>query len=201
MRALNFTRWASGRDSAAGHGRPVYVIDIDAAMQRVIVGDYDDLLRRDCFLAQTNWGEAGLTGPTEITTKIRYNYPEVAAVVHPPARPRAAPARISGTATLGQSGPGRGLLCGRSRHRRRLDRAVGTGFARRTEESCSGRRRIGEESACDFVSSGILKSATLWGKFLHNGCKSTLSLPPLFSLREIRSPLKAIRRLPFRVTA
>ena len=28
-----------------GHGRPVYVIDIDASTQSVIVGEYDDLLR------------------------------------------------------------------------------------------------------------------------------------------------------------
>jgi tRNA-uridine 2-sulfurtransferase len=66
-----------------GHGRPVYVIDIDAARQRVIVGDYDDLLRRDCFISQTNWGEEELSGPIEVTTKIRYNYPAVRAVVHP----------------------------------------------------------------------------------------------------------------------
>jgi tRNA-specific 2-thiouridylase len=65
-----------------GHGRPVYVIDIDAAAQRVIVGDYDDLLRRDCFLSQTNWsGE--LSGPVEVTTKIRYNYEQVRAIAHP----------------------------------------------------------------------------------------------------------------------
>jgi len=66
-----------------GHGRPVYVIDIDPATQRVIVGDYDDLQRGDCFLSQTNWGGSEPAGPVEITTKIRYNYPEVRAVLHP----------------------------------------------------------------------------------------------------------------------
>jgi tRNA-specific 2-thiouridylase len=66
-----------------GHGRPVYVIDIDPATQRVIVGDYDDLQRDDCHLSQTSWGENEPTGPLEITTKIRYNYPEVRAVLHP----------------------------------------------------------------------------------------------------------------------
>jgi tRNA-specific 2-thiouridylase len=66
-----------------GHGRPVYVIDIDPATQRVIVGDYDDLQRADCYLSQTSWGENEPTGPLEITTKIRYNYPEVRAVLHP----------------------------------------------------------------------------------------------------------------------
>jgi tRNA-specific 2-thiouridylase len=66
-----------------GHGRPVYVIDIDPATQRVIVGDYDDLQRDDCHLSQTSWGENEPTSPLEITTKIRYNYPEVRAVLHP----------------------------------------------------------------------------------------------------------------------
>jgi len=66
-----------------GHGRPVYVIDIDAASQRVIVGDYDDLRRDDCFLANTSWGTDAPTGPIEITTKIRYNWAEVPAILHP----------------------------------------------------------------------------------------------------------------------
>jgi tRNA-specific 2-thiouridylase len=66
-----------------GHGRPIYVIDIDAYRQRVIVGDYDDLLRPDCHLSQTNWGDDIPTGPIEVTTKIRYNNPAVRAVLHP----------------------------------------------------------------------------------------------------------------------
>ena len=65
-----------------GHGRPVYVIDIDAARQRVIVGDYDDLLEHQCFLSRTTWRDDILEGPLEVTTKIRYNYPAVKAVVH-----------------------------------------------------------------------------------------------------------------------
>jgi tRNA-specific 2-thiouridylase len=65
-----------------GHGRPVYVIDIDAARQRVVVGDYDDLRREDCHLSRTIW-RAPLSGPVEVETKIRYNYPPVRAVVHP----------------------------------------------------------------------------------------------------------------------
>jgi tRNA-specific 2-thiouridylase len=66
-----------------GHGRPVYVIDIDPAAQRVIVGDYDDLQRPDCFLSQTSWGADAPTGPVEVTTKIRYNWAEVPAILHP----------------------------------------------------------------------------------------------------------------------
>jgi tRNA-specific 2-thiouridylase len=66
-----------------GHGRPVYVIDIDAESQSVIVGDYDDLLRAECHIAQVTWNGAALISSTEITTKIRYNYPEVRATLHP----------------------------------------------------------------------------------------------------------------------
>jgi tRNA-specific 2-thiouridylase len=65
-----------------GHGRPVYVLDIDAARQRVVVGDYDDLLRHDCHISRTTWGEEMPAGPIEVTTKIRYNYPPVRAILH-----------------------------------------------------------------------------------------------------------------------
>ena len=66
-----------------GHGRPVYVIDIDAARQRVIVGDYDDLLQSECLLARTQWRGKVFTQPVEVMTKIRYNYPAIPARVHP----------------------------------------------------------------------------------------------------------------------
>jgi tRNA-specific 2-thiouridylase len=65
-----------------GHGRPVYVIDIDAARQRVVVGDYDDLLREDCHLARTTWSDRDGSAPVEVMTKIRYNYPAVRARLH-----------------------------------------------------------------------------------------------------------------------
>jgi tRNA-specific 2-thiouridylase len=107
-----------------GHGRPVYVIDIDAATQRVIVGDYDDLLRADCFLAQTNWGDEGLSGPTEITTKIRYNYPEVRAVVHPLPGNRA---RLEFVEPQRSVSPGQAAVCYVG------DRVIGGGWIERTE--------------------------------------------------------------------
>ena len=107
-----------------GHGRPVYVIDIDAATQRVIVGDYDDLLRRDCYLSQTNWGDAGLDGPTEITTKIRYNYPEVRAVVHPLPGNRA---RLEFLEPQRSVSPGQAAVCYVG------DRVLGGGWIERTE--------------------------------------------------------------------
>ena len=106
-----------------GHGRPVYVIDIDAATQRVIVGDYDDLRRDGCFLSQTSWGTPTLpTGPVEVTTKIRYNWAEV--LRHPASAAGSARApRVQGTAARRQPRAGRSLLPGRPGAGRRLDRA------------------------------------------------------------------------------
>jgi tRNA-specific 2-thiouridylase len=62
-----------------GQGKPLYVIDIDPVSQRVIVGDYDDLLREDCLIANTNWLPGSVDGPREVTVKIRYNWPPVPA--------------------------------------------------------------------------------------------------------------------------
>jgi tRNA-specific 2-thiouridylase len=107
-----------------GHGRPVYVIDIDPAQQRVIVGDYDDLLRHDCYLAQTNWGDAELSGPVEITTKIRYNYPEVPALLHPLPGNRA---RLEFTESQRSVSPGQAAVCYAG------DRVIGGGWIERTE--------------------------------------------------------------------
>ena len=106
-----------------GHGRPVYVIDIDAPAQRVIVGDYDDLLRRDCFLSQTNW-EGELAGPIEITTKIRYNYSEVRAIVHPLPGNRA---RLEFLEPQRSVSPGQAAVCYVG------DRVIGGGWIERTE--------------------------------------------------------------------
>jgi tRNA-specific 2-thiouridylase len=66
-----------------GHGRPIYVVDIDAATQSVIVGEYDDLLREDFFVSQTNWHGSAPREGMKITTKVRYNYPEMAATLYP----------------------------------------------------------------------------------------------------------------------
>jgi tRNA-specific 2-thiouridylase len=64
--------------------RPVYVIELDAANNRVIVGD-DSALDRDEFTVDgCNWIPFDhLTEPIEVTTKIRYNHPGTAATVTP----------------------------------------------------------------------------------------------------------------------
>jgi len=64
--------------------KPVYVIELDAANNRVIVGD-DSALDRDEFTVERcNWIPFDdLTAPTEVTAKIRYNHPGTPATVTP----------------------------------------------------------------------------------------------------------------------
>jgi tRNA-uridine 2-sulfurtransferase len=64
--------------------KPVYVIELDAANNRVIVGD-DSALDRDEFIAdRCNWHPFDkLAAPMEVTAKIRYNHPGTPATVTP----------------------------------------------------------------------------------------------------------------------
>jgi tRNA-specific 2-thiouridylase len=64
--------------------KPVYVIELDAANNRVIVGD-DSALDRDEFTVdRCNWIPFdNLTEPIEVTAKIRYNHPGTPATVTP----------------------------------------------------------------------------------------------------------------------
>lgn len=87
-----------------GQGRPLYVLDIDPAASRIIVGDAEDLVRDDCHVASANWSEEW-TGPREITVKIRYNWPAVPAHVEmlPNHRARIAFAEPQRSVTPGQA--------------------------------------------------------------------------------------------------
>jgi tRNA-specific 2-thiouridylase len=64
--------------------KPVYVVELDAETNRVIVGD-DSALDRDEFTAdRCNWHPFDkLTEPIEVTAKIRYNHPGTPATVTP----------------------------------------------------------------------------------------------------------------------
>jgi tRNA-specific 2-thiouridylase len=64
--------------------KPVYVIELDMKNNRVVVGD-DSALDRDEFTVERcNWIPFdSLTGPTEVTVKIRYNHPGSPATVTP----------------------------------------------------------------------------------------------------------------------
>ena len=64
--------------------KPVYVVELDAANNRVVVGA-DSALDRDEFTVDgCNWIPFDhLTEPIEVTTKIRYNHPGTPATVTP----------------------------------------------------------------------------------------------------------------------
>ncbi len=64
--------------------KPVYVVELDAANNRVVVGD-DSALDRDEFTATNcNWHPFDhLTAPIAVTAKIRYNHPGTPATVTP----------------------------------------------------------------------------------------------------------------------
>jgi tRNA-specific 2-thiouridylase len=121
-----------------GHGRPVYVIDIDAATQRVIVGDYDDLRRDDCFLSQTSWGMDAPAGPVEVTVKIRYNWAEVPAVLHPLPGNRA---RIEFREPQRAVSPGQAAVCYQG------DRVLGGGWIERTAVAPAASAEVSETLA------------------------------------------------------
>jgi tRNA-specific 2-thiouridylase len=113
-----------------GHGRPVYVIDIDPVTQRVIVGDYDDLRRDDCFISQTTWGGEAPSGLVEVMTKIRYNFPEVPAVLHPLPGNRA---RLEFREPQRSVSPGQAAVCYQG------DRVLGGGWIERTAVTTESR--------------------------------------------------------------
>jgi tRNA-specific 2-thiouridylase len=64
--------------------KPVYVVELDAENNRVVVGD-DSALDRDEFVAdRCNWHPFDkLTEPIEVTAKIRYNHPGATATISP----------------------------------------------------------------------------------------------------------------------
>jgi tRNA-uridine 2-sulfurtransferase len=70
-----------------GSPRPRYVVDLDPAMNRVIVGDADDLVTSEFEVDQLNWhpiarvNEPGYSN--EVTVKIRYSHLGTRATVTP----------------------------------------------------------------------------------------------------------------------
>jgi tRNA-specific 2-thiouridylase len=70
-----------------GSPRPRYVVDVDPATNRVIVGDADDLVCEEFEIDRVNWhAVAGIGDPGrsfEATVKIRYSHPGTRATVVP----------------------------------------------------------------------------------------------------------------------
>lgn len=66
----------------AKNGRPLYVLELKPAENKVVVGEADDLLTRDVALDGLFWsGEAVSTEPVKVRAKIRYNMPAEPAVL------------------------------------------------------------------------------------------------------------------------
>jgi tRNA-specific 2-thiouridylase len=57
-----------------GSPRPRYVVDLDPATNRVIVGDADDLVTDEFEIDRVNW-HPGYSEEIEVTVKIRYSHP------------------------------------------------------------------------------------------------------------------------------
>jgi tRNA-uridine 2-sulfurtransferase len=69
-----------------GSPRPRYVVDLDPATNRVVVGDADDLVCDEFEIDRVNWHPitAGADhGAFEATVKIRYNHPGTVATITP----------------------------------------------------------------------------------------------------------------------
>ena len=67
-----------------GSPRPRYVVDIDAASNRVIVGEAEDLLVEEFEIERVTWSSREATNePLPVTVKIRYSHPGTAATLIP----------------------------------------------------------------------------------------------------------------------
>ncbi len=64
--------------------KPLYVVELDPEQNRVVVGDETALDRDEFMVERCNWIPFDrLAQPIEVTAKIRYNHPGVAATVTP----------------------------------------------------------------------------------------------------------------------
>ncbi|HET7626486.1 MAG TPA: tRNA 2-thiouridine(34) synthase MnmA [Verrucomicrobiae bacterium] len=64
--------------------KPLYVVELDAENNRVVVGDESALDRDEFVVDQCNWIPFDqLAGPIEVTAKIRYNHPGTPATITP----------------------------------------------------------------------------------------------------------------------
>jgi tRNA-specific 2-thiouridylase len=116
-----------------GHGRPLYVIDIDPAESRVIVGEYNDLLREDFFINNTLWRAEPWEGEREVWVKIRYNYPAMRARVELQEKHRA---------RLVFEEPQRGLSPGQAAVCYDGDLVIGGGWIERQAEPAAAREAV-----------------------------------------------------------
>jgi tRNA-specific 2-thiouridylase len=87
---IEFYTIGQRRGLGIASSRPLYVVDLDAANNRVIVGESPALLRDEFTVERCNWiAFDEPPGAFEATVKIRYNHPGTAATVEPQADGRA----------------------------------------------------------------------------------------------------------------
>ncbi len=65
-------------------GQPLYVVQIEPAAQRVVVGNQAELLRDTCQVRDVNWiAWERLERPVEAMIKIRYRHEPAAGIIEP----------------------------------------------------------------------------------------------------------------------
>jgi tRNA-specific 2-thiouridylase len=69
--------------SGATGGAPVYVLSLDAADQRVVIGPKTSLERATLTASGVNWITGEPSGPVRVAAQIRYRHPAAAATVRP----------------------------------------------------------------------------------------------------------------------
>ncbi|WP_020494433.1 tRNA 2-thiouridine(34) synthase MnmA [Verrucomicrobium sp. 3C] len=74
-RGIEFYTVGQRRGLPGGQGKPLYVLAIDPAQRRIVVGPWEALYQTHCFLNETNWQQQPPTTPLPVTVKVRYNYP------------------------------------------------------------------------------------------------------------------------------
>jgi tRNA-uridine 2-sulfurtransferase len=65
-------------------GKPYYVVELDRARKRVVVGSDDELRSAECLVRDVNWiSIAALSSPTRAKVKIRNRHEPALATLHP----------------------------------------------------------------------------------------------------------------------
>lgn len=109
--------------------RPLYVVDLDAAANRVVVGDETALDRAEFVIERCNWIPwAEPPAGFEALAKIRYNHPGTPASISP---------RADGTAQVTLHEPQRAITPGQACVLYQDDLVLGGGWIRR--EAASGK--------------------------------------------------------------
>jgi tRNA-uridine 2-sulfurtransferase len=77
------------RGIGVSRGRPLYVLELKPQENRVVVGEADELLRREAPLSDVHWHTMDPEGPPRrVEAKIRYNMAPAKAVLHGGPSPR-----------------------------------------------------------------------------------------------------------------